>query len=96
MAKGYTPLLAHPERYRYMDENDYNKWRQRGVRFQINYLSLVGGYGDTARKQAEWLIKNGMVEASGSDLHRIEFFDHCSNTGCKADLLTKLKESVWK
>ena len=94
--KGYTPLLAHPERYRYMDEKDYNNWRHRGVKFQINYLSLVGGYGDTARKKAEWLIKNGMVEASGSDLHRIEFFDHCNDTACKAELLTKLKASDWK
>lgn len=94
--KGYTPLLAHPERYRYMEEQDYINWREKGVKFQINYLSLAGGYGDTAKKKAEWLIKKGMVEASGSDLHRIEFFDHCNGNGIKADLLNSLKASVWK
>lgn len=69
--KGFYPLLAHPERYRYMDENDYLKLKESGVRFQINFTSLVGGYGETARKKAEWLLKKEMVDVVGSDLHRL-------------------------
>ncbi len=76
ISKGYTLLLAHPERYRYMGESDYYKWRQRGLKFQINFISLVGGYGETARKKAEWLLKEGMADVCGSDIHRLEFFDH--------------------
>lgn len=68
---GYFPLLAHPERYRYMDEKDYLGLRERGVAFQVNFMSLVGMYGETARKKAEWLLKKGMVEVTGSDLHRL-------------------------
>lgn len=68
---GYFPLLAHPERYRYMDEKDYKRLRQRGVAFQINFMSLVGTYGETARKKAEWLLKNNMVDVTGSDLHHL-------------------------
>lgn len=68
---GYYPLLAHPERYRYMDENDYYKYRNMGIRFQINFMSLVGGYGETARKKAEWLLRKRMVDVTGSDLHRL-------------------------
>lgn len=75
-AAGYTPLLAHPERYRYMDEKDYYRLRNQGIKFQSNYMSLVGGYGEVARKKIEWLMKEGMVEVVGSDLHRLMFFNH--------------------
>lgn len=75
--QGYIPVLAHPERYRYMEEEDYYKWKERGLLFQINYMSLVGGYGEGARKKCEWLLKEGLVDICGSDLHRLSFFDHC-------------------
>lgn len=68
---GYFPVLAHPERYRYMSERDYKELRERNVMFQTNMLSLVGMYGDTARKKAEWLLKNDMIDLTGSDLHRL-------------------------
>ncbi len=71
-SKGFYPVLAHPERYRYMDEDDYRSLKERGVLFQMNYASLVGGYGETSRKKAEWLLKNGMIDFLGSDLHRVE------------------------
>lgn len=72
---GYIPLLAHPERYRYMEERDYHKWRDMGVKFQTNFMSVVGGYGEVARKKAEWLLKEDMIEACASDLHRIDMFE---------------------
>lgn len=75
-AAGYTPILAHPERYRYMDENDYRKWKSRGVLFQANYISLIGGYGETARKKLEWMLKEGMINLTGSDVHRKFVFEH--------------------
>ena len=68
---GYYPVLAHPERYRYMDEKDYKKLKEKGVKFQLNFLSLVGGYGEQAKKKAEWLLENEMVDLLGSDIHRL-------------------------
>lgn len=76
MSAGYTPVLAHPERYRYMDEEDYFKLRDRGIMFQTNFMSLVGGYGEQARKKCEWLLKEGMVDVTGSDVHRLAFLNH--------------------
>lgn len=73
---GYTPVLAHPERYRYMTEDDYRKLKSRGILFQTNYFSSVGGYGDDARKKAAWLLKEGMIDLTGSDIHRLNFFTH--------------------
>ena len=69
---GYFPLLAHPERYRYMDEAKYESLRERGVLFQMNFISLVGGYGTLAQSKAEWLLKKGMIDVLGSDVHRLE------------------------
>ncbi len=67
---GYRPLLAHPERYRYMTEKDYEKLHAMGVRFQLNLPSIVGYYGETARKRAEWILRKGWYMKIGSDCHR--------------------------
>ena len=69
---GYYPLLAHPERYTYMDESDYKRLREKGVKMQLNYVSLVGGYGETSRKKSIWLLKNGYIDVIGSDVHRVK------------------------
>lgn len=68
--KGYYPVLAHPERYQYMDEKDYKRLKEEGILFQANYFSLVGAYGSTAQKKLEWLLKQDMIDLMGSDLHR--------------------------
>ena len=68
---GYRPLLAHPERYRYMSWKDYEKLQQMGVRFQLNLPSVVGYYGETARKKAEMILKKGWYSKVGSDCHRL-------------------------
>lgn len=73
---GYTPVLAHPERYMYMNEDDYRMWKSKGVLFQANYMSLVGAYGETARKKLEWLLREGMINLTGSDVHRKFHFEH--------------------
>lgn len=69
---GYYPLLAHPERYTYMNESDYKRLRDKGVKMQLNYVSLVGGYGETARKKSIWLLDNGYIDVVGSDVHRLK------------------------
>ena len=68
---GITPMLAHPERYRYFRKEDYRALAARGVRLQMNLSSLTGYYGNTAREKAEWLLKNGLYSAVGSDCHRV-------------------------
>lgn len=68
---GYYPLLAHPERYVYMEENDYIKLKSNGIKFQLNLLSLKGMYGKTAQKKAEWLLSKNYYDQVGSDVHSI-------------------------
>ena len=71
LSYGYRPLLAHPERYRYMQMKDYADLHDMGVFFQVNLGSLVSYYGETARKKAEVLLEKGWYSAAGSDCHRL-------------------------
>ena len=97
VSHGLRPLLAHPERYRYMEENDYYRLKDQGVLFQTNFVSLVDGYGDQARKKAEWLLKEGLVDVTGSDVHRVEFFERFAGESARkkqsVEALTALAQS---
>lgn len=68
-SKGYHPLLAHPERYMYMDNSQYRTLHESGVKMQLNILSISGAYGRAVQKKAAWLLKNNMYTVAGSDLH---------------------------
>lgn len=68
-SKGYIPVLAHPERYRYMEEEDYHRIKAIGVCFQSNLPSLAGAYSEGAKKKVEWLVKEGLTDLWGTDAH---------------------------
>ena len=68
--KGFNPLLAHPERYRYMSREDYEELVRLGVRLQLNLPSIVGYYGKTAQDKASWLLSKDMYSAIGTDCHK--------------------------
>ncbi|WP_461127038.1 tyrosine-protein phosphatase [Spirosoma aerophilum] len=72
--RGYTPVLAHPERYTYYhnDEASLTRIHEMGCLFQLNWLSLTGRYGNKVRAQALRLLKNNWVDFIGSDIHRPE------------------------
>lgn len=69
--KGYRPIIAHPERYGYFENelDNYQPLRDYGCAFQVNMLSLTGYYGSTVQRTAEKLLKAGWVDYLGTDLH---------------------------
>ena len=67
---GYRPLIAHPERYRYMDKADYKRLHEMGCVLQMNLPSIVGFYGESARERALDLLGKGWYAMVGSDCHR--------------------------
>lgn len=71
MSEGYRPMLAHPERYRYLTEKEYQEFKEMGIGFQLNLGSIVGYYGETTAKKAANLLKKGWYNAFGSDCHRL-------------------------
>ena len=68
---GYCPLLAHPERYRYMNDIAYERLHKMGIHFQLNLGSLVGYYGETAMFKAYRMLEKGWYSEVGSDCHRL-------------------------
>lgn len=72
--KGYKPVLAHPERYAYL-QNNIDKAEDlldRGVLFQINISSITGFYSKIVQTTANKLIDRGWVHLLGSDCHHLQ------------------------
>jgi len=88
---GYIPLMAHPERYRYIKDfkTEYQRFKELGVMFQCNINSFGGYYGIDAKNKALFLSENGMVDFLGSDLHhskQVEFLKKVIQTKEYSDI----------
>ena len=77
---GYRPVLAHPERYSFYHSrlSEYRKLKDAGCLFQLNLLSTVGYYGMGPYKTAMHLLKHGMIDFTGSDVHHQKHVDSFS------------------
>ena len=73
--EGYDLILAHPERYPYYDRHSetLEKFKEQGVYFQVNILSLDGFYGEVVQRKAFEYIENGWVEFLGTDMHNMVY-----------------------
>jgi tyrosine-protein phosphatase YwqE len=96
--KGYYIILAHPERYQYMDTDDYKKLKEDGfLFFQLNLLSPTGYYGKQIQENAEYLLNNGFYTFVGTDIHNLEShrkaFNHKSFTSKITDEIRTLIEN---
>lgn len=67
--KGLQPILAHPERYPYLDFEQYKNLHDWGCDFQLNTISLTGYYGKDVKETAEMLIDNQLIDFISSDMH---------------------------
>ena len=73
---GYFPVMAHPERYMYMEMSDYVKIKGLGVQFQLNIPSVLGMYGPEALGKAYKLIDMGYYDFVGTDIHSERLVHH--------------------
>ena len=69
--EGYIPIIAHPERYGYFQKkyDKIHKLYDSGVLFQCNYESIIGSYGNDAKKALKYMLKNNMVSFMATDIH---------------------------
>lgn len=70
---GYTPVLAHPERY-WSDPEKIEIARNlvaRGVLLQVTLGSVVGAFGKPAFTMAVHLLEAGLVHVVATDAHGI-------------------------
>lgn len=68
---GVVPIIAHPERYKYIIEtpSNINAFLKEGCLFQINTGSISGVFGGDIKKTSETLIKHGICNFVASDAH---------------------------
>lgn len=92
--QGYQPIIAHPERYTYVEGNKefYEELKDTGCYFQLNILSLAGYYGKSAQELAQHLIKKGYYDFIGTDLHGFRHLDSLASPAI-TQTLKKLMES---
>lgn len=71
----YTPIIAHPERYEYVQDDPglVNYWISMGCGTQVNKGSLLGRFGRVVRDCAVFLVEEGMVGCIASDAHHSEW-----------------------
>ena len=69
--RGWSPILAHPERYGNASSRleDAEEWRRVGAGLQVNCGSLLGKYGEPAHSLAWKLMERGWVDYLSSDYH---------------------------
>jgi len=69
--KGYAPVIAHPERYHYMDDDLTlaESWVRAGAYLQVNQGSLTGRYGRKATRLAWLSLEKGLASYLCSDFH---------------------------
>lgn len=78
VSDGYQPVLAHPERYLYLDRGRYEAMKAAGALFQRNIGSVEGLYGPAVSERARALEALGLYDLLGTDLHNpryAAFFD---------------------
>ncbi|MGH7504412.1 MAG: CpsB/CapC family capsule biosynthesis tyrosine phosphatase, partial [Longimicrobiales bacterium] len=70
-SQGWTPIVAHPERYGGMLSglDVLEEWRSAGADLQVNGPSLIGRYGEEARIAAFRILENGWADYLSSDYH---------------------------
>ena len=69
--RGFRPILAHPERYRALQE-DWDMLRkitESGILLQVNAYDLELNLSLKTKDLARWLAKERMISFIGSDMH---------------------------
>ena len=68
---GYTPVVAHPERYGAIQRDPaiLKHWFRRGYVLQLNKGSILGAFGRRAEQAAHGILRAGLAHVIASDAH---------------------------
>lgn len=95
---GYTPLLAHPERYHYVDKTlaRLTPFQDRNCLLQSNALSFTGYYGKREQEIAFKLLDAGLINFIGSDMHHTRHLKNMQNFVVPAKVARQLEAVNYK
>ena len=95
MSNGYTPILAHPERYiSFLSYNDYLELKHKGVKFQLNIISLAGIYGNEVKELAIKLLLAGLYDFIGTDIHSLRMVKIIEQIKISSKIKSKIEELI--
>ena len=96
--KGYRVILAHPERYNFyhLDHARFHRYKDMGVLFQLNLLSVTGYYGKEVKHASEYLLSKNCYDFAGSDLHHNKHLDALTKAVKSGYLFDKLGKYPFK
>lgn len=68
---GFRPLVAHPERYLYIQREPQllNEWLDMGCLLQLNRGSLIGRFGPVCQELSMALVERSFATIVASDAH---------------------------
>tara|TARA_R110002020_G_scaffold164412_5_gene351095 strand:+ start:2323 stop:3063 length:741 start_codon:yes stop_codon:yes gene_type:complete len=91
-AKGYYPILAHPERYFFLhgDYKKYHDFISKGIFLQLNLLSLGDYYGKKVSKIVEKLLEDNYIDFAGTDIHNVHQLELLKNIKLSNKSLNRL------
>ena len=71
---GFTPVLAHPERYHCVGRNldAVYQWYRMGVVIQINKGSVLGRFGRRVQRTVDAILRHRLAVVAASDAHSSE------------------------
>lgn len=107
LKEGYTPIIAHPERYRCIAEDIrlvYEIYRMGAV-IQINKGSVRGRFGKKASTTAAAILNHRLAAVAASDAHNVfaktpdlsefaVFLDMNFGSGCSSLLLNENPQHI--
>jgi protein-tyrosine phosphatase len=73
LVAGYVPVLTHPERLKWIEQNYdiFGRLFKQGVWMQITAGSLTGRFGKRPQYWAQRLLAEGMVHILATDAHNL-------------------------
>tara|TARA_R110002012_G_scaffold283304_2_gene473560 strand:+ start:718 stop:1452 length:735 start_codon:yes stop_codon:yes gene_type:complete len=87
----YFPIFAHPERYQYLHHtNKYEAYKNKGLLFQLNLLSLGNYYGSEVTKVAHKLLDKNLIDFAGTDVHNLKQLEALKNIKINDTLVKKI------
>ncbi len=71
---GYRPVVAHPERYYFVQRNPQiaYDWCTSGCVLQVNKGSLLGRFGRNEQETGVSLVQHGLAACVASDAHGVD------------------------
>lgn len=72
-ATGVRPIIAHPERYPFVQSNPFilDRYIEKGYYLQINKGSVLGQFGRNAKAVADFVLDRRMASFMATDAHSV-------------------------